>query len=162
VKQHERVAAEEVIARMRRLLGRLSARRRVRHAVVAVESVDGAWAWSDAAGEATPEGRPMRAASPWLLASITKLYVATVLLRLHERGVVDLDAPVSAYLPPKLAPRLHVLDGVDHTERVTPRICSATSLGPPTRSRSVPGAAAACSRRFSRTATEPGLRRTPS
>jgi hypothetical protein len=42
VKQHERVDAPEVIARMQRLLGRLSARRRVRHAVVAVESVDGA------------------------------------------------------------------------------------------------------------------------
>jgi hypothetical protein len=64
VKQHERVASQEVIARMRRLLRRLSTRRHVRHAVVAVESVDGAWAWRDAAGEATPEGLPMRAATP--------------------------------------------------------------------------------------------------
>jgi len=46
VKQHKRVASQEVIARMRHLLRRLSARRRARHAVVAVESVDGAWAWS--------------------------------------------------------------------------------------------------------------------
>ena len=96
MKQGERVASEEVIARMRRLLRRLSSRLRVRHAVVAVQSVDGDWAWSDAAGEATPEGRPMRAATPWLLASITKLHIATVVLRLHERGLVDLDAPVSA------------------------------------------------------------------
>jgi CubicO group peptidase (beta-lactamase class C family) len=62
----------------------------------------------------------MRAATPWLLASITKLHIATVVLRLHERGVVDLDAPVSAYLPPELARGLHVLDGVDYTERITP------------------------------------------
>lgn len=120
MKQHPRVDSEEVIARMRRLLRRLSARRGVRHAVVGVASVDGAWAWSDAAGAATLEGRPMRAETPWLLASITKLHIAVVVLRLHERGVIDLDAPVSGYLPPELARGLHVLDGVEYTERITP------------------------------------------
>lgn len=47
-------------------------------------------------------GRAATVETPFLLGSITKPIVATVALRLAERGLLDLDAPVSALLPPAL------------------------------------------------------------
>lgn len=109
-----------VVDRMQRLLRGLAARRRVRHAVVGVASADGSWSWSGASGEATPSGVALRTDMAWFLASVTKLYIATVVLRLYERGLVDLDAPISVYLPGELSAGLHVLHGVDHSGQITP------------------------------------------
>ena len=44
-------------------------------------------------------GAPMTADTGWLLGSITKVLTTTALLRLVERGQVDLDQPVVRYLP---------------------------------------------------------------
>ena len=49
---------------------------------------------ADAAGT-----RPVDAQTVFHLFSGTKLYTAAALMRLHERGAVDLDQPVSTYLP---------------------------------------------------------------
>jgi CubicO group peptidase (beta-lactamase class C family) len=61
----------------------------------------------------------MQPDTPWFLASVTKLYISAVVLKLGEQGLVDLGAPISVYLPPGLAEGLHVLDGADHTDRIT-------------------------------------------
>ncbi len=114
------VDREVAVPRMQRLLRQLAARKHVRHAILGVASLDGAWSWSDAAGEARPDGAAMERDTPWFLASVTKLYIATIVLRLHERGLLDLDTPIPAYLPSELSSRLHVHDGVDHTGRITP------------------------------------------
>ncbi|HEX6255982.1 MAG TPA: serine hydrolase domain-containing protein [Euzebyales bacterium] len=70
-------------------------------------------------GQATPDGTAMRASTPWFLASVTKLYIAAVVLRLHEQGMVELSEAVVGYLPERLARGLHVLDGVDYTSQLT-------------------------------------------
>ena len=44
-------------------------------------------------------GEPFTDDTGFLLGSVTKILVTTVLLRLVERGQVDLDAPVSRYVP---------------------------------------------------------------
>jgi CubicO group peptidase (beta-lactamase class C family) len=44
-------------------------------------------------------GRPVTPRTLFHMASITKPFVATALMQLVERGKVDLDAPVTAYLP---------------------------------------------------------------
>lgn len=48
-----------------------------------------------ATGTADPAGRPMTADTPVRIASITKTFVAASVLRLWERDLLDLDAPVS-------------------------------------------------------------------
>jgi CubicO group peptidase (beta-lactamase class C family) len=57
--------------------------------------------------------------TPWFLASVTKLFIASVVLRLHEQGLIDLDAPIPAYLPDELRTGLHLRDGVDRTAEIT-------------------------------------------
>ena len=51
---------------------------------------------------------PMTKDTPIHLASVTKLYTATVIMRLYEKGVLFLDDPMARYLPEALIRRIHV------------------------------------------------------
>jgi CubicO group peptidase (beta-lactamase class C family) len=87
--------------------------------VLAIESLDGTFAWSSGIGPASVQDpSTMGAASPYVAASITKLYVAVVALQLRSEGLLDLDAPLVAVVPHDLT-GLHVLDGVDRTDELT-------------------------------------------
>ena len=43
--------------------------------------------------------RPMRADDAYFLGSVSKVYTATVVMRLAEEGVLSLDDPLSRFLP---------------------------------------------------------------
>lgn len=58
----------------------------------------------EAAGVASlAEGRPVGPDTSFAVFSITKLFTATAVLQLHERGLLDIDAPVRDYLGDELA-----------------------------------------------------------
>lgn len=124
------VNQDELVPRLEKLVDTLQGRRHVHHVVVGASTIDGSWAWLGAAGTADPQGTPMRSDTPWFLASVTKLYIASIVLRLMEQGAIDLDVPIPAYLPPELS-RVHVLDGVDHTGEITCRHLLAHATGLP-------------------------------
>lgn len=105
--------------RLEQLLQQLATPRSIQHAVVAVERGDGTFGWSGAVGDAHPDGTPMRPDTPIWIASVTKLYIASSVLKLHERDLIHLDAPMSTYLPQTLIGGLHRLGGVDYTEQIT-------------------------------------------
>lgn len=113
------VDEDDVVHRLSGLLERLHKRRNVHHAAIGAADLDGSWSWMGAAGEAEP-GRMMEPATPWFLASVTKLHIAVVVLRLHENGQIDLAAPVREQMPPHLADGLHIYDGADYTDQITP------------------------------------------
>ena len=113
------VDLDDVAPRLERLLAKVSSYHAVRHVVIGAAAIDGSWEWTDATGEANPEGTPMASHTPWFLASVTKLYIASVVLRLHEQGLIDLGAPIPVYLPGELKTGLHVRDGVDRTAQIT-------------------------------------------
>ncbi len=113
------VTLDEAEPRFEKLLDEVSSQRKVRHVVLGAAASDGSWEWIDAAGEANPDGTPMTPGTPWFLASVTKLYIASVVLRLHEDGLLDLDTPIPTYLPDALQTGLHVRDGVDRTAEMT-------------------------------------------
>ena len=53
---------------------------------------DGSFSWSGAAGMGSQNGQvPMRKDTPVYIASITKLYTATAIMRLHEKGQLSLN-----------------------------------------------------------------------
>lgn len=63
-------------------------------------AVDGHIVWSDAFGEADLENHvPVRKKTKFRLGSVSKLLTAAALARLTEQGLVDLDAPISRYVP---------------------------------------------------------------
>jgi CubicO group peptidase (beta-lactamase class C family) len=69
--------------------------------------------------------------TPYFVASVTKLFVAAVVLRLVERGLVRLEDSFVTYLPSDIVDRLHVLDDVDRTADVTVRHLLAHASGLP-------------------------------
>jgi D-alanyl-D-alanine carboxypeptidase len=65
-------------------------------AYAAVITKDGIWA--GAAGIGGPDTRKATASDEFAIASVTKLFTATLIMRLAEEGRIDLDAPLSAYI----------------------------------------------------------------
>ena len=92
----------------------------VRNCVLSVMKGDGSYSWSGAAGIASQNGLvPMTKDTPIFVASITKLYTATAIMRLYEIGALSLDDPMSRYLPEKLIHGIHVSEGRDFSREIT-------------------------------------------
>jgi D-alanyl-D-alanine carboxypeptidase len=92
----------------------------VRNCVLSVMKGDGSFSWSGAAGIVRQDGQvPMSKNVPIYIASITKLYTATAIMRLCEKGVLSLDDPMSRYLPEELIQGIHVYKGKDYSHEIT-------------------------------------------
>ncbi len=66
---------------------------------------------------------------PYHIASVGKVFTATLVFRLIERGMVALDGAISGYLPRELLEGLFVYQGVDHAEKVTVKELLAHTSG---------------------------------
>ena len=92
----------------------------VRNCVLSVMKGDGSFSWSGAAGITRQDGQaPMTKDTPIYIASITKLYTATAIMRLYEKGAFSLDDPISKYLPEELIQGIHVYEGKDYSLEIT-------------------------------------------
>lgn len=107
--------------RLEALLDGLAAGRGIPHALLAVASLDGSFTWAGARGNADAAGTPMRTDTPYYIASIDKMFTAATVLRLWERGEVDLSAPLGEYLGAALVSGLHGAGGEDASGRITIR-----------------------------------------
>ncbi len=118
------IKAPEVAAeQLQRLVERLASKPSFGHVIVGVERGDGSFSWRGAAGIANADGAPMTPETPFFIASVTKLYIATLIFQLHEEGRVDLDAPISTYLGDQRIAGLHRIGSVDYTPDITASIC---------------------------------------
>jgi D-alanyl-D-alanine carboxypeptidase len=94
----------------------------VRNCVLSVMKGDGSFSWSGAAGVASQNDQvAMTKDTPIYIASITKLYTATVIMRLYEQGALSLDDPMSRYLPEGVIRGIHVYKGKDYSRKITIR-----------------------------------------
>jgi len=88
--------------------------------VLAVAQGDGSCSWAGAAGIANQDGQvPMTKDTPIYTASVTKLYTATVIMKLYEDGALSLDDPMSKYLPADLIAGINVYEGKDYSNEIT-------------------------------------------
>jgi D-alanyl-D-alanine carboxypeptidase len=101
----------------------------VRSVELAVARGDGSYSWAGAAGVANHHGRvPLRADTPIYMASVTKVYIATLVMLLSERKLLALDDPIAKYLPAALVQGIDVYHGQDYSKQVTVRqVVSMTS-----------------------------------
>lgn len=87
--------------------------------VAAVQSYDQSLDIVGAAGEANPVTRAaMTPETPYFIASVTKMYTATILMQLYDEKRLDLEAPVSAYLRANLLDEIHIYKGVDYSRQL--------------------------------------------
>jgi CubicO group peptidase (beta-lactamase class C family) len=91
----------------------------INNVVVAVQSHDRNIDFVGAAGIADPKtGAVMTPGTPYFIASVTKMYTAAIVLRLHEEKRIDLNASISEYLPASLTRTIHVYKGTDYSDRI--------------------------------------------
>jgi D-alanyl-D-alanine carboxypeptidase len=96
----------------------------VHSVVAAVRSHDRRIDAVGAAGTADPE-------TPYFLGSVTKMYTAAIAVRLWQRRRLDVDAPITRYLPAALTRAIHVYRGVDRSDRITVRQLISHTSGLP-------------------------------
>ena len=87
--------------------------------------------WEGASGEAVRGGPAMPADANFEIASTSKAFTAALVLRLAEEGTLDLDAPISTYLPPSYTQGLLVIDGHDYGPELTLRQLLSHTAGLP-------------------------------
>lgn len=91
----------------------------IHNIVLGVQSQDGAVDFIGAAGIADPAtGAAMTPDTPYFVASITKMYTATVIVQLHQEGLLNLDDPISKHLPADLIQGIHVYEGTDYSTQL--------------------------------------------
>lgn len=100
------------VAFLEQTVQRMVRSRAVHGAILHVENGDGSLSFAGAAGN-------LRADQRYFIASVTKMYVTVVVLRLRDEGRIGLDDPIDRYLPAALLAGLHVVDGVDRTAEIT-------------------------------------------
>lgn len=116
----ENTAPESIAYKMQEILNSISGVKYANHSVLAVESMDGSFHWSGATGIAHPDGTPMRTSTPFWIASVTKLYIASAVLKLHEQGCLSIYDKMSSYLPGSLTEGLsRTKDGMDQSDKIT-------------------------------------------
>lgn len=109
----------KIAMRMDALLDGVIEQKGIYSAVLSVASGDGAFRWTGARGARSPDGVPMTPTTPWFIASITKLFISSVVMRMVEEGELALEDRVVDRLAAAVTDRLHVLDGTDRTDRIT-------------------------------------------
>ena len=91
----------------------------IHNIILGAQSADGAVDFAGAAGIADPEtGAAMTTDTPYFIASITKMYTATVIVQLHQEGLLNLDEAISKYLPADLIEGIHVYRGTDYSREI--------------------------------------------
>ncbi|MEE6258089.1 serine hydrolase domain-containing protein [Plantactinospora sonchi] len=128
---HDNDVPAAVDARLTGLLEKLVAGRGVHHVNLAVTSGTGQQRWSAASGRAGADDHPVRPDTPFFIASVTKRFIITLVLQAHERGELELAAPISSYLPAETITGLHVLRGIDRTSAITVRHLASHTSGLP-------------------------------
>lgn len=104
----------------------------VRSVELAMARGDGSYSWAGAAGLANPrENVRVTADTPIYMASVTKVYVASLVMLLSQRKLLALDDPIAKYLPAALVRGIDVYAGHDYSRQVTVRQLVSMTSGIP-------------------------------
>lgn len=91
----------------------------IRNIVAAVQSYDKSMDFIGAAGVADPEtGAAMTPDTSYFIASVTKMYTAAIVMKLHEEKRLDLEAPITDYLPASMLDGIHIHKGTDYSRQL--------------------------------------------
>jgi D-alanyl-D-alanine carboxypeptidase len=106
------------------VLNKMVDNKRIFSAVLCVENSDKSISWTGAAGN-------MQQDSKFFIASVTKLYVTAITMRLVDENRIELNERISKYLPKDICAGLHVLNGVDYSNQITIKHLISNTSGLP-------------------------------
>ena len=93
-------------------------------AVICVESGDGTVSLLSEAGN-------LSADQPYFIASVTKLYVTAVLLKLKAANRLQLEDKISTYLSEVILNQLHIINDIDYSKEITIKHLMSNTSGIP-------------------------------
>ncbi len=94
----------------------------IKNAVLGVAQEGSDFTWSGAAGFADAAGRTaMQPETPYYQASITKMYTASAIMMLQERGQLTLGDKIAKHLPGGVVDGIHRFKGTDYSRELTIR-----------------------------------------
>ncbi|WNS76461.1 serine hydrolase domain-containing protein [Bacillus sp. DTU_2020_1000418_1_SI_GHA_SEK_038] len=93
-------------------------------AVLCVEKGDDSLSLISAAGN-------LKTNRPYFIASVTKLYVTAVLLKLRAENRLQLHDKISKYLSKDILHKLHMINGIDHSKVITIQHLMSNTSGIP-------------------------------
>lgn len=97
---------------LNQVLHKLGNNKRIFSAVLCVDTGDKSLSWTGATGNMQKDSR-------YFIASVTKLYITAVIMRLVEEKRIALNDKISKYLPAHLCTGIHVLKGLDYSSELT-------------------------------------------
>ena len=103
----------------------------VRSVIFSAKSKDGIYEYQNTAGKLCENSDISDTKTPFWIASITKLFIAVVILKLNEKGKISLDEKACKYLPEDMLKGVHVIKGTDYSEKITVRHLLTHSSGIP-------------------------------
>lgn len=106
------------------LVSMATAKKNIFGAVLCVENGDRSLSYLHAAGNLTED-------QPYFIASVTKLYVTAILLKLRAEHLLDLDDSIATYLPEDILQNLHIFKGKDYSKDLTIRHLMSNTSGIP-------------------------------
>jgi D-alanyl-D-alanine carboxypeptidase len=106
------------------VLNKMGSNKRIFSAVLCVENGDKSLSWTGATGSMQKDSR-------YFIASVTKLYITAVIMRLVEEKHIALSDKISKYIPAHLCEGIHVLKGVDYSSELTVRHLITNTSGLP-------------------------------
>lgn len=89
-----------------------------------VENGTGDISWSGAAGD-------MQVDSKYFIASVTKMYITVIVMKLIEEDKIALEDLISKHLPDQYCKGLHVLKGVEYSNQLTVKHLISNTSGIP-------------------------------
>ena len=93
-------------------------------AVLCVENGDNTLSFSNGAGNLTEN-------TPYFIASVTKLYVTAILLKLKYENKLQLEQTISEFLPGEVLDGLHLYRGMDYSKNITIKQLMSNTSGIP-------------------------------
>lgn len=93
-------------------------------AVMCVEKGNGSLSFISGGGN-------IQAGDQYFIASVTKLYITAVILKLRSQHYLQLEDKITKYLSQDITNGLHVLDGVDYTNDITIKHLMSNTSGIP-------------------------------
>ena len=97
---------------LNRLVNKMVDNKSIFSVAMKVENSDGSISCKAAAGN-------MQVDSRYFIASVTKLYVSAIIMKLIVENKIALNDKISKYLPENYSDSLHLLKGADYSREIT-------------------------------------------
>lgn len=97
------------------LCEKYSKNKRYKHFIIHAESMDQTFQYKHVSGVISSNQKPMTDQIPFNIASVTKLYIAAIIMMLQEEGLLSINDKLSKYLPQETLLNIHKT----HTDELT-------------------------------------------